>query len=112
MTREDIEFAFKIGNFVLPAIIGFTAFLVGLKFANKEMASDIKGLKEAIVEFKQSVKADIDRLEKKQDKYNNLQERTAIVEQSAKSAHHRMDEIKEEVGGLRKWLQEILEAKG
>lgn len=112
MTREDIEFAFKIGNFVLPAIIGFTAFIVGLKFANKEMASNIKALKEAIVELKQSFKADIDRLEKKQDKYNNLQERTAIVEQSSKSAHHRQDEFREEINCLRKWVQEIQEAKG
>lgn len=34
-------------------------------------------------------------LEKKMDKYNNLQERMIIVEQSCKSAHHRIDEIKE-----------------
>lgn len=37
----------------------------------------------------------IDDLEKKQDKYNNMQERMVIVEQSTKSAHKRLDEIKE-----------------
>lgn len=36
-------------------------------------------------------------LEQKMDKHNNLQERMALVEQSAKSAHHRIDDIKEEV---------------
>lgn len=36
-------------------------------------------------------------LEQKMDKHNNLQERMAVVEQSAKSAHHRIDDIKEEV---------------
>ena len=36
-------------------------------------------------------------LEQKMDKHNNLQERMAVVEQSTKSAHHRIDDIKEEV---------------
>ena len=36
-------------------------------------------------------------LEEKMDKHNNMQERLAIVEQSAKSAHHRLDDLKEEV---------------
>ena len=32
-------------------------------------------------------------LEHKQDKHNNLIERMTVVEQSAKSAHHRIDDI-------------------
>lgn len=39
----------------------------------------------------------IDRLEEKVTKHNNLVERMTAVEQSAKSAHHRIDEIKEEI---------------
>ncbi len=35
----------------------------------------------------------IKRLEEKQDKHNNLIERMAVVEQSTKSAHHRIDDI-------------------
>ncbi len=35
-------------------------------------------------------------LEEKVEKHNNLVERMAIAEQSIKSAHHRIDEIKEE----------------
>ncbi|MFV0515851.1 MAG: hypothetical protein ACK5MV_00435 [Aminipila sp.] len=38
----------------------------------------------------------IDQLEEKQDKHNGLIERMVKVEESTKSAHHRIDEIKEE----------------
>lgn len=37
----------------------------------------------------------IDQLEKKVEKHNNLVERMTVVEQSAKSAHHRIDELKD-----------------
>lgn len=37
----------------------------------------------------------IGNLEKKQDKHNNLVERMVVVEQSTKSAHHRIDEMVE-----------------
>ena len=39
----------------------------------------------------------IEQLEKKVEKHNNLIERMAIVEESAKSAHKRIDEIEERV---------------
>ena len=39
----------------------------------------------------------IQELEKKVEKHNNLVERMALVEASAKSAHHRMDELREEL---------------
>ena len=39
----------------------------------------------------------IDQLEKKVEKHNNLVERVAKVEESAKSAHHRIDELRGEV---------------
>ena len=39
----------------------------------------------------------LEQLEAKVNKHNNLVERMAVVEQSAKSAHHRIDEIAEEV---------------
>lgn len=39
----------------------------------------------------------IDRLEEKVTKHNNLVERMTIVEQSTKSAHHRIDELKHEM---------------
>lgn len=38
----------------------------------------------------------LEQLEDKVKKHNNLVERMAIVEQSTKSAHHRIDEIVEE----------------
>ena len=39
------------------------------------------------------IEQQIKRLETKQDRHNNLLERMAVVEQSTKSAHHRLDEI-------------------
>lgn len=39
------------------------------------------------------IEEQICRLEEKQDKHNNLIERMAVVEQSTKSAHHRIDEL-------------------
>jgi cell division protein FtsL len=35
----------------------------------------------------------LDRLEEKQDKHNSMIERLTVVEQSTKSAHHRIDGI-------------------
>ena len=39
----------------------------------------------------------IEQLEKKVEKHNNLVERMALVEASTKSAHHRLDEMREEI---------------
>lgn len=41
----------------------------------------------------------IEQLEKKVEKHNNLAERMIIVEQSTKSAHHRLDEVVKEMEG-------------
>lgn len=38
----------------------------------------------------------IEQLEKKVEKHNNLVERMFLVESSVKSAHHRIDELREE----------------
>lgn len=42
------------------------------------------------------IEEQIKRLEEKQDKHNNLIERMVKVEESTKSAHHRIDNIKGE----------------
>lgn len=47
--------------------------------------------------FKKHINYRLDKLEEKQDKHNNLIERMAIVEQSTKSAHHRLDHLEKEV---------------
>jgi flagellar motor component MotA len=39
----------------------------------------------------------IEQLEKKVEKHNNLVERMFCVESSVKSAHHRIDELREEI---------------
>lgn len=74
------------------------------KFATTQKVS-LDAMKESFKEFKESINKQIERnqthtethikrLEEKQDKHNNLIERMAIVEQSTKSAHHRIDEMK------------------
>lgn len=39
----------------------------------------------------------IEQLEKKVEKHNNLCERMIVVEQSTKSAHHRLDDMDKEI---------------
>lgn len=79
------------------------------KFVTTQKVS-LDAMKESFKEFKESIYSQIDRnqkhteehikrLEEKQDKHNNLIERMAIVEQSTKSAHHRIDEMKGEYHG-------------
>ena len=41
------------------------------------------------------LEANVNELKTKQDKHNNLIERMVIVEQSTKSAHHRIDNMEE-----------------
>ena len=42
----------------------------------------------------EELRKDMEALSQRVSKHNNLVERMAIVEQSSKSAHHRIDEIK------------------
>ena len=42
-------------------------------------------------------KTKLDYLEKKMDKHNQLQDRMSVVEQSVKSAHHRIDDLKNDI---------------
>ena len=71
---------------IIVAIIAFIGTLVGSYFANSKttavMQEQIKSLKE-----------DISILSSRVDKHNNLVERMYAVEQSTKSAHHRIDRI-------------------
>ena len=47
--------------------------------------------------FYGTVMTKLNALEKKQDKHNGLMERMVVVEQSTKSAHHRLDSMEREV---------------
>lgn len=50
-------------------------------------------------EFKEHLTYRLNELEKKQDKHNNLIERMTVVEQSTKSAHHRLDTMESKING-------------
>lgn len=60
--------------------------------SRQQRAQDIK-VDAALAE----VRKDIQRLEEKQDKHNNLIERTAVLERDMKTAWKRIDENKEEI---------------
>lgn len=71
---------------IIVAIIAFIGTLAGSYFANSKttavMQEQIKSLKE-----------EINILSTRVDKHNNLAERMSAVEQSTKSAHHRIDHL-------------------
>ena len=73
---------------IIVAIIAFIGTVAGSYFANSKttavMQEQIKGIKE-----------DIKTLSTRVDKHNNLVERMAKVEDSTKSAHHRIDHLEE-----------------
>ena len=63
-------------------IITIAVYLISFAVLFSKVMTSIKYIEEKI-----------DRLEKKQDKHNGLIERMAVVEQSTKSSHHRLDEL-------------------
>lgn len=73
---------------IISTIIAAFSAVAGSYYANSK--------KTAIIEEKiKELKKDISTLSTRVDKHNNLVERMAIVEQSTKSAHKRIDDIKE-----------------
>ena len=64
---------------------------VGVLLAWGEMKASFKTVNVRL----ENLKADIKRLEEKQDKYNHLQERMVRVEESSKSAHKRIDSLEQ-----------------
>ena len=71
---------------LMTIMLGFVATFYGVKNGLEKL-----GLK---VDLKfNGVTDDINRLEIKQDKYNSVKDRMIAVEQSASSAHHRLDDM-------------------
>ena len=70
---------------VWPVIVGVLA-VVAAWF---DFKGEIKALKVQFENMRREFKEDIARLERKQDKYNHLQERMAVNENSLKVAHNR-----------------------
>ena len=68
---------------VLLALIAFAGTLVGT-FGGILTANKLSNFR-------------IEQLEKKVEKHNNLVERMFAVESSVKSAHHRIDELREDI---------------
>ena len=73
---------------VIVAVIAFVGTLIGSYFANSKTTAVMQ-------EQIKSIKEDINTLSTRVDKHNNLVERMAKVEDSAKSAHNRITELSE-----------------
>lgn len=71
---------------IIVAVLAFMGTLAGSYFANNK---NIAVMQEQI----KNVREDIQTLSGRVDKHNNLVERMATVEASAKSAHKRLDEM-------------------
>ena len=83
------EAILKYCPLILAAVSGLLAW--------GEVKSEIKALRITLEDLRRDFKEDLSRLEKKQDKYNHLQERTTRAEESLKSAHKRLSEVEERV---------------
>ncbi|MCC3868522.1 hypothetical protein [Terrisporobacter mayombei] len=75
-----------MSNEIIIAILAFVGTLAGSYFSNNKNTAVMQ-------EQIKDVKGDITTLSNRVDKHNNLIERMAVVEQSCKSAHHRLDNI-------------------
>ncbi len=75
-----------MSNELIIAIIAFAGTLAGSYFSNNK---NLAVMQEQI----KDLKSDIITLSKRVDKHNNLIERMAIVEESCKAAHHRIDDL-------------------
>lgn len=71
---------------IVVAILAFVGTLAGSYFSNNKNTAVMQ-------EQIKDVKGDITILSNRVDKHNNLIERMVKVEESTKSAHHRIDEI-------------------
>jgi len=78
-------------EFTTSNLITIGAYLVSFGVVFGMVKNEIKNLTKQIY-----------RLEKKQDKHNGLIERMVVVEQSTKSAHHRIDEECEKISEFEK----------
>ena len=109
MQIGDILTLIGLAVMVIGNIVTITIFIVRQTYGLKALKTSFTDFKQNILETIKEFKFDINtlieknqthtenhikRLEEKQDKHNSVIERMAIVEQSLKSAHHRIDDMK------------------
>lgn len=92
-----MTFSAELGFTIIVNIIAL-AFFAGVYFQTiRSHDKNFKDLKnyfnEKINEIKENFREHLTRVEQKQDKHNSLIERMVRVEQSAASAHHRIDDL-------------------
>lgn len=80
---------------VIVALITGGMSLLGVVFSNLRS----RRTTEALLDYRiREVQKDVQKLSERVDKHNNLVERMAAVEQSTRSAHHRLDNVEGRMG--------------
>ena len=80
---------------IIGFIIGIIIQLVSVGIFIGVYKTTISFIQKQIEEIKNQAKADKDELKSDMRRYNSVLERMAIMEQSVKSAHHRIDGFEE-----------------
>ena len=76
-------------------LLSIGANLCAIAYFAGKMSTTQKFLEQTITTLKESIENQLCDLKHKQDKHNSLIERMVVVEQQAKSAHKRLDELGE-----------------
>ena len=76
---------------IIIAVLALAGTLIGSALANNKGQAV---LEERLNNFKEDIKEDINRLSERVDKHNHFDSRITAVEESAKSAHKRLDEMR------------------
>lgn len=91
---------------IIVAVLGMIGnIIVATASANKSQAvmeTKIEAFEKRTDEKFSDVKEQIENLEKKQDKHNNLVERVAVLERDNKTAFNRIDDLRSDIKDLQK----------
>lgn len=78
---------------ILTLIVAILVNVAMACFWSGKITAILDSVREQFATFRQMTNHNFDRVERKQDNINSFVERITIVEQSAKSCHHRQDEL-------------------
>ena len=84
---------FEITIAVIGVLFTLLVNVISIAFFWGKITSKLSALEGVVETYRDDIKDDINRLELKQDKHNGLYEKVTRAEESAKSAHHRLDTL-------------------
>ncbi len=105
MISLELKFTIFLNLIMLAFFAGI--YVCTIKFYGQHIEDLKKYFSEKIDNIKLDFKENLQRVEFKQDKHNNLIERMAIVEASTKSAHYREDEMNQRLTRIEEHYEHI-----